>query len=320
MAKLYGFGASIVIVGALFKIQHWPGAGIMLTAGLLTEAIIFFFSAFEPLHEDVDWTLVYPELAGLTEDDMIDEPTKQKSKASTAVERFDELLEKAEAGPGLFEKLGKGLNNLSTTTQKLAEISDASIATNEYVNNMKDASVAATGLTEAYQETAKSINESAGGLAQSYMQASEVVSQSGQSVSDLISKSGNEVAEIISKSGNELAQSYSNLANTINKDLESVDSSNQAFGEQLESVTKSLTALNSAYELQLQNVTDQFNASKDMMGGLDEMMTSLNASVEDTKRYKEQISQLTTNLSALNNVYGNMLSAMNMNVNNQNNQ
>ena len=53
MAKLYGIGAAIVIVGALFKIQHWEGAGLMLTIGLLTEAVIFFFSAFEPPHEDV---------------------------------------------------------------------------------------------------------------------------------------------------------------------------------------------------------------------------------------------------------------------------
>jgi len=65
MAKLYGIGASVVIVGALFKIQHWQFAGLLLTIGLLTEATIFFFSAFEPLHEEPDWTLVYPELAGI---------------------------------------------------------------------------------------------------------------------------------------------------------------------------------------------------------------------------------------------------------------
>jgi len=65
ISKLYGLGASVVIVGALFKIQHWPLAGTMLTIGLLTEAVIFFFSAFEPLHEEVDWSLVYPELAGI---------------------------------------------------------------------------------------------------------------------------------------------------------------------------------------------------------------------------------------------------------------
>jgi hypothetical protein len=69
MAKLYGIGASVVIIGALFKIQHWTGAGLMLAIGLFTEAVIFFFSAFEPLHEEVDWTLVYPELAGIPEEE-----------------------------------------------------------------------------------------------------------------------------------------------------------------------------------------------------------------------------------------------------------
>src|SRR5664279_4468221 len=69
IAKLYGLGASVVIIGALFKIQHWAFAGTMLTIGLLTEAVIFFFSAFEPLHEEIDWSLVYPELAGIPEEE-----------------------------------------------------------------------------------------------------------------------------------------------------------------------------------------------------------------------------------------------------------
>src|SRR5512133_3827018 len=72
IAKLYGLGASVVIIGALFKIQHWPLAGTMLTIGLLTEAVIFFFSAFEPLHEEIDWSLVYPELAGIPEDETVE--------------------------------------------------------------------------------------------------------------------------------------------------------------------------------------------------------------------------------------------------------
>ena len=63
MAKLYGIGAAVVIIGAMFKIQHWPFASLLLVVGLSTEAVIFFFSAFEPLHEEPDWSLVYPELA-----------------------------------------------------------------------------------------------------------------------------------------------------------------------------------------------------------------------------------------------------------------
>ena len=63
MPKLYGWGASLVIIGALFKIENWPFASVFLTIGLGTEAIIFFFSAFEKTPEDPDWSLVYPELA-----------------------------------------------------------------------------------------------------------------------------------------------------------------------------------------------------------------------------------------------------------------
>ena len=64
MNFIYGAGASVVIVGALFKILHWPYANLMLIVGLLTEAGIFLISAFEPVHQDIDWSLVYPELGG----------------------------------------------------------------------------------------------------------------------------------------------------------------------------------------------------------------------------------------------------------------
>ena len=72
MAKVYGWGASVVMIGALFKIQHYPGAGPMLVVGLLTEAVIFFFSAFEPVHAEIDWTLVYPELIPAPENEEVE--------------------------------------------------------------------------------------------------------------------------------------------------------------------------------------------------------------------------------------------------------
>jgi gliding motility-associated protein GldL len=69
MKYLYGWGAALVLLGALFKLQYWPGAGTMLTIGMTVEVFIFFFSAFEPIHDEVDWTLVYPELAGMTDEE-----------------------------------------------------------------------------------------------------------------------------------------------------------------------------------------------------------------------------------------------------------
>lgn len=115
MAKLYGWGASIVIMGALFKIQHWPGAGIMLTIGLTTEAIIFFFSAFEKPHEEPDWSLVYPELAGMHGE----EKEEEKKKSGTVTEELDKMLEEAKIGPELLQSLGDGLRNLSSSANKL---------------------------------------------------------------------------------------------------------------------------------------------------------------------------------------------------------
>src|SRR5512140_1528305 len=152
IAKLYGLGASVVIIGALFKIQHWPLAGTMLTIGLLTEAVIFFFSAFEPLHEEIDWSLVYPELAGIPEDET-GELTQGKYSGSVsagsggggggggygggsgavALAKFDEMLENAEISPDLFMKLGAGMKKLSESTSNMNVMGDISIASTKYI-------------------------------------------------------------------------------------------------------------------------------------------------------------------------------------------
>src|SRR5215510_14333882 len=108
MARLYGWGASVVILGALFKIQHYPGAGVMLVIGLSTEAVIFFFSAFEPPHEDVDWSLVYPELAGMQDEDAMSRKDKKK-KIDPVAQYLDKLMSDANIGTDLISSLGTGL-------------------------------------------------------------------------------------------------------------------------------------------------------------------------------------------------------------------
>ena len=120
MGLLYGLGAAVVIVGALFKIMHWPGAGPMLVVGLSTEALIFAVSAFEPQHMPLDWTLAYPELAG-----MDDEHGHKKVDNGSPVEQLDNMLEDAKIDSELIESLGTGLRSLSTNASKLSEISDA---------------------------------------------------------------------------------------------------------------------------------------------------------------------------------------------------
>src|SRR5688572_31018742 len=119
MSRLYGWGASIVIIGALFKIQHWPFSGFFLVLGLGTEAVIFFFSAFEPPHEEVDWSLVYPELAGMHEPGH----DKKKKKIDPVAQELDRLLSEAKIGPELIQSLGTGLKSLGDNTAKLSDLS-----------------------------------------------------------------------------------------------------------------------------------------------------------------------------------------------------
>ena len=103
MNKIVCWGASVVIIGALFKIQHYPGAAIMLIVGLSTEAMIFLFYGILPEHEEVDWSLVYPELAGMHGEG--EEHGEAEEKKGSITEQLDDLLEEAKIGPELIESL-----------------------------------------------------------------------------------------------------------------------------------------------------------------------------------------------------------------------
>ena len=198
MPKLYGWGAAVVILGALFKIEHLPGASYMLMAGLGLEAIIFFFSAFEKQHEEPDWSLVYPELAHM-KDPGVKRPAQQ----------LDEALEKAKIDNELVESLNEGLRSFGESAKQL----------NETVS-------AAAGISE--------------------------------------------------------------------------------YNSQIQEGIKNMNALNSLYELQLQTSNQQMEATTIFL-------QNLQSSVEDSKKFQEQVGSLAENLEKLNAVYANMLNAMNPN-------
>jgi len=199
MPKLYGWGAALVILGALFKIEHYPGAGIMLAVGLGTEAIIFFFSAFEKTHEEVDWSLVYPELSNM----------KDPNAAKRPAQQLDDALARAKIDNELIESLNEGLRSFGESAKQL----------NETVS-------AASGISE--------------------------------------------------------------------------------YNAQIQEGVKNMNAMNSLYELQLQTSSQQMEATS-------LFLQNLQSSVEDSKRFQEQVSSLADNLEQLNKVYGNMLIAMNPN-------
>ena len=178
MAKLYGWGASVVIIGALFKILHLPGANIMLILGMGIEAIIFFFSAFEPLHVEYNWALVYPELATGTDIELEESDKKSrrekkqqvKSDSLTPTQALDKMLEEAKIGPELMESLASGMRNLSDNAHKLAGVSDAVVSTDNYTASLQKASESVRNLTLKYDKVAANL-ETDGGATAAYIES-----------------------------------------------------------------------------------------------------------------------------------------------------
>ena len=152
MAKAYGLGAAVVIIGALFKIMHWPGANEMLIIGMGTEAIIFCISAFEPIHEDWDWSLVHPELAGMEGDD------KKSINQGSVSQQLDSMLAEAKIGPELIEGLGLGLRSLSSNVSSMSDLSGATVATKEYADNLSKANEQIIGMNSYYSRAVTALD------------------------------------------------------------------------------------------------------------------------------------------------------------------
>ncbi len=248
MPKIYGIGAAVVILGAMFKILDWQGANIMIGVGLTTEALIFFLSAFEPRQDEVDWSLVYPELAGA-------EPTQRRTQTVVAgdnvAHKLDEMLANAKVGPELIESLGKGMQNLATSAEKMGNLADAAVATNEYATNVKSAAKTLVDMNASYSKTAAALTE-----------------------------------------------------------MSSASQDAKEYHHQVVTVTKNLSALNSVYEMELQDANSHVKTLNKFYSNMTAAMEGLTEAGKETEAFKNELSKLNQNVSSLNKIYGGMLSAM----------
>ena len=247
MAKLYGIGAAVGIIGAMFKIQHWPFASLLLVVGLSTEAVIFFFSAFEPLHEEPDWSLVYPELATPEDGEHGHGSSKKPAVNKGVSQQLDALLSEAKIDGDLISSLGDGMRTFSSNARQMADSTDAAMASSNYASSLQDASVKVAKLASTYEAASEQLT----GLAAHSEQGANA-------------------------------------------------------GEHLQKMSQNLAALNGMYELQL----SELEKTRVMFGDMGALVKNLADSVEDTKLYKENISELAHNLKSLNTIYSNMLNAM----------
>ena len=161
MAFAYGMGAAVVIVGALFKLMHWPGAGPMLVIGLLTEAAIFALSAFEPVDKDLDWSLVYPELAGgevKTKVAKNENPTEAQGLLS---QKLDNMLKEAKIDGELMASLGNSIKNFEGAAKSISPTVDAMAGQKKYAEQMTVAAAQMEALNSLYKVQLESADKNA---------------------------------------------------------------------------------------------------------------------------------------------------------------
>jgi len=242
----YSGGAAVVILGALFKIMHWPLANVMLIIGMGTEVFIFIISAFEPqydTHHEYEWERVYPELA-----DGGPLPTKGQKPLT---QQLDKMLSDAKVGPELINSLGKGFTTLGDSVSKLNDLTEASVAANDFSKSAKSAA----GQITTFAQAAAS--------------ATTAVGQIGDGAQHT-----------------------------------------KVYHEQVQNMVKNLSQLNAIYELELQDSNNHLKAMNKFFGNLNSAAQALSETATDATKYKDNLVTLNKNLTSLNAVYGNMLSAM----------
>lgn len=249
MAKLYGFGAAVVIIGAMFKIMHWPGAGAMLVIGLSTEALIFVFSAFEPIHEDPNWELVYPELAlGHSEEldhEALAENARNKMKGGTGITgELDKMLEEAKIDSALLERLGDGMRTLGENAAQLKGVTSAAAATDSYVSSLQSASEKVSSLSEAYERASASI----AGLTSAQAEG-ESFGEQMQKVSKNLAALNN-VYELQLKGSSahlEATEKFQGQVTKLMEDLSASAEDTRLYKENMATLSKNLNDLNTIY-------------------------------------------------------------------------
>lgn len=161
MNMVYGLGAAIVIIGALFKIQHWPYGSLILTIGMIVEAIVFTISAFEKQAGDLDWSLVYPELAGGIATTKKGKKEEPKDAEGLLSKKLDNLLKEAKIDGELMASLGTSIKNFEGAAKGISPTVDSIAATKKYGEEMSLAAAQMESLNSLYKVQMESANRQA---------------------------------------------------------------------------------------------------------------------------------------------------------------
>jgi gliding motility-associated protein GldL len=272
IAMAYGLGASVVIAGALFKLMHWPFASAMLIAGMGTEAVIFVISAFEPLPKEYHWDTVFPELSEST---IV--PDNRPTMRSQQTGRGGGGSSSSGGGGGVNFDLNIDQGTTEGLKENIRKFSDSMGQMSE-LSNLVTAASDLAGKMYSTSDSIVSIGESAGALSDSYNKSSQVIQQINEQ----------------SKAG-----------------LEQIYTGYEYYRGQLETLGRTMGALNSSYELYLQEsqkIQDDYGV---LHNEIQQLAGNINISISETQKLGVQMTSLNNNVENLNTIYGSMLTAVN---------
>lgn len=306
---IYSWGASIVLIGALFKLEHIPGAGFFLGIGLSIEAIIFFISAFEPLLELPDWRAIYPQLRTGTESE------RDLEKYKKADKEYPNFF--GSGGGGGFDLAGlpddqiknlkESLDKLSATATGLKDITNATVATKGFVDNLNQASESINSVVDANNKVSASMDESVQEIAKTYQSAAESMQSSVKITSEGIVNT----MTSFENSVNDSTKKVGEYASKLQSSTAGLDKGSNEYTDNLVKLNKNISAINTAYELHLKGASQVEVMVSEYSKGVGEMGKLLNSSVEETKKFNQNTKEINSNIQALNDVYGRMLGALN---------
>lgn len=250
----YGFGAAIVIVGALFKILHLPGASVVLTLGMGTEAILFALSAFEDPHKEYHWDLVFPQLEG-GEGGAILGGAAPAPAASKAGNSIDDIAQAGKLSESDVQKLNEGIRKLSETASQISDVTAAVSASSNYARNMNAASdaIASFAATQASLKTSsdslfasyKTVAESMANVAsdaEGYMKEMQGITKN---LSAINASYEMQVKSISAQT--EIVESVNSNLNKIGSAMQAASAQTEQFKEQATKLTQQVSSLNNVY-------------------------------------------------------------------------
>lgn len=240
------WGASIVIIGALFKILHIGGimGNYMIGLGLGVEAFLFFLTGFFPPEPEPAWERVYPELKADFKGELPTASARPVAATAPNTAVLDKMLSDAKIGPELIESLGSGLRTFGDKVATISNVADASTATNEFTGKIKTASAGFDNLSASFDKATANLKA----MGESTVDSQAYHDQVNNLAKNLSALNAVYELELQDSSAHlkSMNKFYSNLSLTMQNFNESMEDSKQ-FKEEVNKLAKNLSSLNAIY-------------------------------------------------------------------------